>query len=604
MLPSARRKFLAITTPMLSGLLLVAQPGEVPGQATLTGTVRTAAGQPIPGAEIVIEALRLSTTAGERGLYTLLVPEARLRDTPVEVVVRARLIGHRSATTRLTLANGMEIARDFVLESDPFLLEAVVVTGQGLSEQRMKIGSTINTVRAEEIQASQEQNVIHALAAKAPNVEVTSSTGDPGAGAYIRIRGTKSVEGGTQPLIVVDGTPITNATRETTSNVAGTADQNRAADLNPDDIESIEILKGAAAASIYGSRASNGVVLITTKSGRRNTTRVTVKSSVAFERATQFPQLQTRFRQGLDLRHSPVGGTGTVFHPTSWGEEFDPQTQVFDHAGELFGPGLRTDNTVTLSGGGDRTTYYLSGGYLYHDGTLKGNSDYRRFTSRLKGSHDLADNLTVTGNFAYTTSSSDLLQQGSNVSGVLLGALRTPPEFNNCPPEFDPCYRNEAGLHFSYLNPNPQSVQESRGFDNPFWVLNELPNSAKADRLTVNLNVNFAPTQWLSLRYLVGKDFASDDRLSVLPAGSSAFGGLGAVARVELLDEVFDQSILATLEHRLSRHVSASLTLGHNLNQTKFRRFRVFSIDLIEGASQLQFAVDHFPFEFESSVNT
>jgi hypothetical protein len=276
---------------------------------------------------------------------------------------------------------------------------------------------------------------------------------------------------------------------------------------------------------------------------------------------------------------------------------------VFDHASELFGTGLRTDNTVTLSGGGDRTTYYLSGGYLYHDGTLKGNSDYRRFTSRLKGSHDFADNLTVTGNFAYTTSTSDLLQQGSNVSGVLLGALRTPPEFNNCRPEFDPCYRNEAGLHFSYRNPDPQTVQESRVFDNPFWVLNELPNSANADRLTAGLNVDFTPTSWLSLRYLLGKDFANNDRLALLPPGSSSFPS-GVIARAELRDEVFDQSILATLEHRLGQQVSASLTLGHNLNQTKFRRFQVASLDLPEGATQLQFAVEHFPSEFESSVKT
>ncbi len=478
-----------------------------------------------------------------------------------------------------------------------------MVTGQGLAAQRVKIGSTINTVRAEDLEESREHNVIHALAGKAPNVEVTSSSGDPGGGAYIRIRGTRSVEGGTQPLIVVDGTPITNASHAMyASGLWGTAYQNRAADLNPDDIESIEILKGAAAASVYGSRASNGVVLITTKSGRRNSTQVTVKASASFDRATRLPRLQTRFGQGLvDLTDLTTNLAPASL--VSWGPELPPGTQTFDHAGELFGAGFRTDNTVMLSGGSDRTTYYLSLGYLYHDGTIEGNSSYRRFTTRLKGSHDFGDKLIVGANFAYTTSTGDLIQHGSDRSALLLPGLRTPPEFNNCRPEFDPCYRNEVGLPFSYWNPNPTTLEESRGFDNPFWVANELPTSTEVKRLLANITVDYAPTSWLNLRYLLGSDYANDERLEILAPGSSSWP-LGALNRQDLVDEVFDQSLLATLEHAVSNRVTGSLTVGLNLNQTKFRRLEVGASDMIEGTQKLEFTAEQYPLEFESSVRT
>jgi TonB-linked SusC/RagA family outer membrane protein len=577
-------------------------------EAVISGTVHGATGAPLPGVQVMIEALQATSVTGSDGTYRLVIPEARLAGRTVLVTLLARSIGFRSQSVNLTAQTGSQLTQDFVLVADPFLLEAVVVTGQGLQAQRVKLGATINTVRAEEMQLSNETNVVAALAGKAPNVEVTKSSADPGAGTYIRIRGAKSITGGTQPLFVVDGTPIANESHEMDHEpqfpgTGATAYQNRAADLNVDDIESVQILKGAAASSIYGSRAANGVVLITTKSGQRNATQVTLKTSTSINRVNNLPALQTRWGQGLADPDNPT----VNISPTSsitYGPELAPGTPVFDHAGEMFETGVQTDNTISLAGGTDRTTYYLSVGYLYHDGTIKGNSNYERITTRLKGAHDFLDNLTVGASISYTSSSGDLVQQGSNISGMLLAAFRTPPEFNNCLPDVDPCYVSpETGFHRSYRSPNPTTLVATRGYDNPFWVSNEIVNTADVDRTFGNINIDYTPFPWLSLRYLLGADFAKDDRLTVFPKSSSTRPD-GLIDKAELVDEVFDHNLLATVQHTFSPDFATSVTVGQNLNQTKFRRFQVDGFNLIFGAEQTEFAIDRVPREFESKVRT
>jgi TonB-linked SusC/RagA family outer membrane protein len=571
-------------------------------QMTITGTVADEAGQPVSQAQVLIATLQISTTTGDDGTYQLYVPQARMR-SGMSATLTARRIGLKARMVTIVLQPNATITQNFVLEADPFLLEAVVVTGQGMRMERAKLAVTINSVSSEEIADSKEHNLVSALAGKAPNVEVTSSTGDPGGGAYIRIRGSKSIEGGTQPLVIVDGVEITNASNRIESGLWGTANANRLIDINPDDIESIEVLKGAAAAGMYGSRASNGVVLITTKSGNRNSTQVTLRTSLAFDQVNRLPKLQTRYSRGRADPNDP----SVNLNPNaaqSWGPEIPPGTWAYDHAGEMFDTGLRTDNTLSLSGGSDRTTYFLSVGYLYQDGTIRGNSDYGRFTGRLKGAHDFADNLNIQANFAITTSDGDLVQQGSAVSGMLLAAFRTPPDFDNCPVEWNPCYLlPENGLHFSYLNPNPTELAESRGFDNPHWVANELLGTARVDRYIGNVQVDWDPFSWLEVRYLAGLDFANQDWIELFPKSSSDFPD-GGMTRAELVNRVFDQTILTAFSGAWSPDFAASFTAGMNLNQSQFRRYQVWGINLIYGAAQLDFAVDQFPNEYEGTVRT
>jgi TonB-linked SusC/RagA family outer membrane protein len=563
---------------------------------TIQGTVVDESGEQQQGVEVFIPALRVSTMTGDDGTYNMLVPAARTAGV-VSVTLVARKIGLRAAQRNIPIVVGGSARHDFTLAEDAFELDAVVVTGQGLQEERKKLGTIISTVKAREIEYASEFDIVSAIAGKAPNVEITSSTGDPGGGTYIRIRGSKSVEGGTQPLLVVDGQPITNETHSLGFTGSGVTNQNRAADLNPEDIESVEILKGPAATGIYGSRASNGVVLITTKSGERNSTRYSLKSSFGIDRVNNLPVLQTSYGQGqkdLDAPTVNLSPTSSI----SWGPQLDASTPTYDHAGEMFETGRRWDNNLTLAGGTERTTYYMSLGYLYFNGAIVGNSDYKRMTTRLKGTHDFLSNLTIGGNFSYVTSNANLVQMGSNISGMLLGAFRTPPEFNNLP-YLDP----ETGLHRSYRYPNPTELVRGRGYDNPFWVANEMPNTSDVDRFMGNINLDWAPFNYLSFRWILGADFSNDQRVTVFPKSSSE-QPVGRVDRAEFVDNVFDHSLLATFDWEFNPDFLINVTAGQNLNQTEYRRYQVTGENLIFGTDQLDFAIDRVPDEYTESIRT
>src|SRR5260370_4493674 len=213
--------------------------------------------------------------------------------------------GYKPQTVTVPLTQSL-IAQDFSLATNPLQLGEVVVTGAGTAQTAEKLGNVRNAVSAEQIEKSNEQNVVEALAGKAPNVQVTGQSGDPGASSFIQIRGIRTIVGNSQPLFVVDGVPIDNSATSTSSfnphdigySGEGTVVSNRAIDLNPNDIENVEILKGAAAGAIYGARAGQGVVLITTKAGRAGATRFSLRSTASFDNVNHFIALQTKYGQG------------------------------------------------------------------------------------------------------------------------------------------------------------------------------------------------------------------------------------------------------------------------------------------------------------------
>ena len=189
-------------------------------------------------------------------------------------------------------------------------LDQIIVTGAGTSQVRERVGSVISTVDSTAItRATQPQNILSGLSATAPNVRVNTQSGEPGASAFVLIRGATSVTGTNQPLIVVDNQPIDNTTLSTNGGDGSTVTQNRAADINPNDVESVQILKGAAASAIYGARAANGVILITTKHGSNGPTRYAITSTQTFDNVIKTAPLQRSYGQGSNgarrrLRHA------------------------------------------------------------------------------------------------------------------------------------------------------------------------------------------------------------------------------------------------------------------------------------------------------------
>ena len=535
---------------------------------TVSGRVTNEAGAPIAGANVFIPSLNVGAQTADNGRYSFVVVGNRAAGQTVALT--ARVIGFTAKSVQITLISGRDITENFTLASNPLRLGEVVVTGAGTSTTREKLGVTINTVDSASIRrAASPQNVVSSLAGKAPGVEVRTQSGEPGASASIKIRGGASLSGTNQPLFVVDGVPIDNSTSSTSGGDGSTVSANRAADINPSDISSVDILKGSAAAAIYGARAANGVVLITTKSGHSGPTRYSFSTTTNVDNIdTGNLQLQKDYAQGGGGKTSVCSTPNCVESSNSYGAKIAAGTPVYDHLNELYNTGYTFDNNLSVSGGNDRTTFYGSGGLTNQNGVLVGpENKYNHATFRLKGTETVTSNFSVGGNFNFVDTRGNYVQKGSNVSGVLLGGLRSPPNFNNLP------YLNQFGLQRPYRFPNATDIpsMENAGYyDNPFFVLNSPGNKSELNREIASFNADWHPTGWLSVNETLGADNYADSRLEALPVTSAG----NAVGQVQRTDETFlqiDHNLTATATHSFTDRVSGTLTLGQNLNSRRDR---------------------------------
>ena len=563
---------------VISASAMVASAALAQSGTTVSGRVTNEAGAPLPSASVFIPSLNVGSQTNDAGRYSFVV--AGNRAAGQTVALTARVIGFTAKSVQITLTNGRDITENFVLTSNPLRLGEVVVTGAGTSTTREKLGVTINTVDSSAITlAAAPQNVVSALSAKAPGVEVRTQSGEPGASADIKIRGGASLSGTNQPLFVVDGVPIDNSTSSTTGGDGSSVSQNRAADINPNDIASVDILKGSAAAAIYGAQAANGVVLITTKSGHSGPTRYSFATSTNVDNIdTGNLQLQKDYAQGSHAVTSVCGAPNCTLNSNSYGAKIAAGTPVYDHLNEIYKTGYTFDNNLSVSGGNDRTTFYGSGGLTNQDGVLVGpQNKYNRATFRLKGTEQVSSTFRVGGNFNFIDTRGNYVQKGSNVSGVLLGALRTPPNYNNLP------YLNQFGLQRPYRFPNPTDVpsMENAGYyDNPFFVLNSPGNKSELNREIASFNADWHPANWLSFNETLGADNFTDSRLEALPL-TSASNAVGQVFRSDRTSLQIDHNLTATATHSFTDRVSGTLTLGQNLDSRRGRNLNSTGTQLI-----------------------
>jgi len=555
---------------------MVASMAFAQAGTTISGRVANESGAPLAGASVFIPTLSVGAQTNDNGQYTFVVAGARA--TGQTVTLTARIIGYTANSVPVTLTPGATITQNFTLVANPLRLGEVVVTGAGTSTTRERLTTTINTVDSTALRrATQPQNLVSALAAQAPNVEVRTQSGEPGSSASIKIRGASSLSGSGQPLFIVDGQPIDNSTTSTDINTGqdgGTVATNRASDINPADIESIDILKSSAAAAIYGAQAASGVVLITTKRGHAGATRYTFSSTETFDNAyLRNDLLQQQYGQGIDGVASSCIGTAEpncTADRWSYGPQIATGTPTFNHESELFDTGLTADNNLQISGGNDRTTFFVSGGLVNQNGYFKGPSNkYNRATVRLKGTQQVSPKFTIGGNLSYIDTRGRYVQKGSNVSGVMLGALRSPPTFNN------ETYLNDVGLQRAYRFPNATSTEaftEAGYYDNPFFVLNSPGNKSELGRSIGNVNADWNPIDWLNVKYTLGADYYGEWKLEALPL-TSAGNAAGQVIRLDDNNLMIDHNLIATATHSFGDNIDATLTLGQNLNSRRYRQF-------------------------------
>jgi TonB-linked SusC/RagA family outer membrane protein len=572
---------LAATCAAVVGQLVAPRSVLAQQLVTVSGHVLAENQAPLAAATVSIPSLQVGAITREDGRYSFTVPAAIATGQTVSLTARA--LGFKAASVDIALGGGA-VTHDFVLVSNPLHLGEIVVTGEGTTTEAQKLGSTRSNVAAPELEKSNEPNVVTALAAKAPGVQVNSNAGDPGASTSILIRGANTLGGGggrpSEPLFVVDGVPVDNSSTtvafldpQTGGPQGGVASPNRAIDINPDDIENIEVLKGAAAGSIYGARAGQGVVLITTKHGRAGRTQYSLKSSYSFDNANRFPKLQRAFGQGDGGVPDPcamhLSGLDCSATADSYGPAIAARTPTFDHANEVFRQGNASDNTLTASGGNDRTTFFLSGAYLSQGGTVIGPNDYlKRASARLTADHRVFNSLRIGGNVTVASTNQGAVQKGFNYSSITWTSWLTPPNFNNLP-YLDPA----SGLHRSYRFPFPSqfSALSTRGYDDPFFSANTSISNTNTARTFGDVHAEWDAKSWLKVNYTLGLDRANDSRLQGQPQGNSqTFDPGGQVLTLDRTSSQIDHDLTATASYSAGSNVQGTFTLGQNLNSRNF----------------------------------
>ena len=424
-------------------------------QSPVNGVVTDENGVPLPGANVIIENSNTGVSTDFDGNFEITANQGQ--------VLAFSYIGY--TTQYVTVASQTGINISLQLDNE---LEEVVVTALGFAAVRDQQGSTSSVINSDDVIRSAEPTVVNALSGKASGVRITRSNGDPGAGSTIRIRGANTIDGSIQPLIIVDGVPMDNSTsyaggNNITGSNGGVSQGSRLNDINPSDIESVNVLKGASAASLYGSAAANGVVVITTKKGKRGKARVSFKTSYSFDEISERIAMQDTWGQGrsgvygetraeswgdyiADRSGGPDGYKSGAYFMAENGRKYQlvdtknsKETFVDENFNSVFGTGNALQNDLTISGGNENSNYFFSLGHLEQDGIIK-NSSYERTNARLNYEAKINDKITLSTRMAYTYTDSNRIQQSSNVSGLMLGLLRTPADFDG---------RDYKGSYFS-----------------------------------------------------------------------------------------------------------------------------------------------------------
>ncbi len=526
----------------------------------LTGTVSSSKdGTSIPGVSVSIKGTTLGTITNIDGEFTLKVPD----DAKTMVV---SFVGMKTKELEI----GSQTKFDIQLEEDILGIDEVVVTALGVSSEKKGLGYSAQTVDAEVLSNRPNADVVNSLAGRTAGVQITSSAGDAGAATFMTIRGAASITGNNQPLFVVNGMPIMTGSEDT--GVGGVTTSSRSIDLNPEDIESITVLKGGAATALYGVRAANGVLIITTKSGKNlNNRKIEFHTSVGFDQISQTQERQKLFAQG----NNGVWGSGNTF---SWGPKiadleydgdadykWDPKgrlvakgtgngtpAQYYDPY-EFFQTGISTNNRLNISNGGEMGSYYFSISNLNQEGIVP-NNKYGRTTMRLNATSKLADRISVGTDFAYTNSTATQIQKGSNVSGIMLGLVRTATTFDN-----------SAGYEFP--DGGQRNYRNGGGYDNPYWVSNKIAFDENINRFTGNGNLKIDFTEYLNLVYNAGIDWFTRRYKDSFAINSRNFPA-GYVDEYMNYAGIFNSDLLLNFDMDIMENLNLKVTLGNNFYST------------------------------------
>ncbi len=483
-----RRKLLLALAFQLFAVVLFAQV-RISGRITSKGT-----GVP---ATVLVRNTTFGTGADENGNYVLSAP---LKPGSYTLVFSA--VGFKSFDANVTIGSASTYTVNADLAADALNLDEVVVTGTSQGTTRRQLGSFIGTVRAEDLTQGAPNNVLQALQGKTPGAQITQNSGDPAGGMSVRLRGINTISSSSEPLYIIDGVIISNATNRVTNtsgnydgnNFVGNIGQNRAVDINPNDIERIEVLPGAAAAAIYGSRANAGVIQIFTKRGSSGAPVVTFSTSVQVNQLRKkllVNQAPTKFGGSPDVQTQDIL-TPALTNTT-------PVTR-YDYQDYIFQSGIGTDNNVSITGGRDKTKYYASASYFGNEGIVK-NTDFKRFGFRLNLDQELSSKLKFNIGLNYVNSFGNEKPDGQSFFSPT-NAVTIIGNFHNI------TERDALG--------NLKAVGE-RGRVNPVSIIEDFKQSQQTSRIISNLGLKYSLMKNLSIDYTLGFDNYAQNGTTFIP---------------------------------------------------------------------------------------
>lgn len=491
----------------------------VVAQVRLSGKVTDKENKGIADISVTVRNTTLGTTTDAEGNYSL---SANLRPGTYEVLFSG--VGFKAVAQSIQVGSAASYTANAQLQEDALKMDEVVITGTSQGTTRRQLGSYISTVKADELTKGATGNVLAALQGKTAGAQITQNSGDPAGGISVRLRGISSILSSSEPLYIIDGVIVNNSTNRVTNtqnsydgnNFVGTIGENRMVDINPADIDRIEVLNGAAAAAIYGSRANAGVIQIFTKRGKTGAPQINVSTGY----------LRSELRKKLEVNRSPIkfggppDGPGALTQdiitavgtPPALPTNTTPVTR-YDYQDYIFRKANGTDNNVSVSGGTEKTKYYLSGAYFLNQGIIK-NTDFRRFSFRTNLDQTINKVLSFTVGLNYVNSAANEKPDGNSFFSPM-NSVTILGNFHNI-------FARDA-------NGNLLPVGE-RGRVNPVSVIEDFKQRQETNRVIAHLGLRLKPLTGLSFDYTLGIDNYGQNGTTYMPpfaynVNTAFFGG-------------------------------------------------------------------------------
>ncbi|WP_211348580.1 SusC/RagA family TonB-linked outer membrane protein [Sphingobacterium yanglingense] len=542
----------------------MAQNRQVSGKVTSATD-----GAPLSGVSISVVGTSAATQTDGSGNYSISVGQG--------AALNFSFIGYNAQ--RVTVGNQNTINIQLVSEDNA--LEEVVVTALGIQRSAKSLAYATSKVNPDDLLQNSEPDLLKSMQGKVAGVDIRTSQGTPGAATRFQVRGNSSFFGNNQPLIIVDGVPYDNSMVETTSMTSGGAAYSSGiSNLDPNDIESFNVLKGSAAAALYGSRASNGVVIITTKSGSTKLdqpTSVTLRSSVSLENIANLPDYQNMYGAGSQFNYSASNGSwgpkfGVLDSIEAWGPYVDagifpkgsmiPYRAYANNVKDLFQTGRVWENSINFAGGSSNTGFNVTLSQMDHKGYVP-NSSFKRYNISAGGNVKISDRMNARGSLAYTNSNQVGGYFGENqVDGAASSFARSLFLARNWDPSLP--WSDKDGNNLNWLGASQ--------FDHPLWSAYNNYATTLENRVVGSFATDFKINDWWQLDYSLGANLSFMDRKEIYEISSRAYEGLGGLVMDRRDHKELESTFRSIFKPKISDDFTFTGNVGFNYNQRIINR--------------------------------